>query len=65
MKELNFNSSEYYKEISDLASDLYDEALRQNGGHSGSAMDAISEALHELEAVQTGRVTIEWCGIRG
>ena len=49
MKDLDFNSSEYYKEISDLASDLYDEALRQNGNHSGSAMDAIEDRmLHEL-----------------
>ena len=49
MNDLEFNSSEYYSEVGNLASDLYDEALAQNGNHSGSAMDAIQDGmLHEL-----------------
>ena len=49
MSDLDFNSNQYHVEISDLASDLYDEALEQNDNDHESAMDAILDyILHEL-----------------
>ena len=49
MSDLDFNSNQYHAEISDLASDLYDEALEQNDNDHESAMDAIQDRmLHEL-----------------
>ena len=49
MSDLDFNSNEYHVEISDIASDLYDEALGQNDNDHESAMDDISDdLLHEL-----------------
>ena len=49
MSDLDFNSNEYHVEISDIALDLYDEALEQNDNNRESAMDAISDnLLHEL-----------------
>lgn len=49
MSDLDFNSNQYHAEISDIASDLYHEALEQNDNDHGSAMDAIQDRmLHEL-----------------
>ena len=49
MSNLEFTSSEYHKEISDLAADLYSEALEQNDNDHESAIDAIhDQLLHEL-----------------
>lgn len=49
MKNLDFSLNEYHAEISDLASDLYDEALEQNDKDHEAAMDAITDnLLHEL-----------------
>ena len=49
MSDLDFNSNEYFAEIVDIASDLYDEALQQNDNEHESAMDAIHDnMLHEL-----------------
>jgi hypothetical protein len=49
MSDLDFNSNQYHAEITDLASDLYDEALEQNDNDHESAMNAISDnMLHEL-----------------
>jgi hypothetical protein len=49
MSDLDFNSNQYYAEISDLASNLYDEALDQNDNDHESAMGDISDnLLHEL-----------------
>lgn len=49
MSNLDFNSNQYHVEVSDIASDLYDEALEQNDNDHESAMDAIQDRmLHEL-----------------
>jgi len=49
MSNLEFTSSEYHKEINDLAADLYSEALEQNDNDHESAIDAIHDhLLHEL-----------------
>ena len=49
MSNLEFTSSEYHKEINDLAADLYSEALDQNDNEHESAIDAIhDQLLHEL-----------------
>jgi len=49
MSDLEFTSSEYHKEISDLAADLYSEALDQNDNDHDLAIDAIHDhLLHEL-----------------
>ena len=49
MSNLEFTSSEYHKEISDLAADLYSEALQQNDNDHESAIDAIhNHLLNEL-----------------
>ena len=47
--DLEFSEHQYNKEISDLAFDLYDEALDQNDNDHELAMDAITDRmLHEL-----------------
>ena len=49
MSNLEFTSSEYHKEISDLAADLYSEALEQNDNDHDLAVEAIHDhLLHEL-----------------
>jgi len=49
MSDLDFNSKQYHAEISDLASDLYDEALEQNDNDHELAKDAIGDyMLHNL-----------------
>ena len=49
MSNLEFTSTEYYREINDLVDNLYSEALDQNDNDHESAMDAISDnLLHEL-----------------
>ena len=48
MSDLEFTSSEYHKEISDLAADLYSEALEQNDNDHDLAVEAIHDhLLHE------------------
>ena len=49
MSNLEFTSTEYHNEISDLAANLYTEALEQNDNDHESAIDAIhDQLLHEL-----------------
>jgi len=49
MSDLEFTSTEYYREISDLADDLYSEALEQNDNDHDLAVEAIHDhLLHEL-----------------
>ena len=49
MLNLEFTSAEYYREISDLADDLYSEALEQNDNDHDLAVEAIHDhLLHEL-----------------
>jgi hypothetical protein len=49
MSNLEFTSSEYHKEISDLAGNLYSEALEQNDNDHDLAIEAIhDQLLHEL-----------------
>tara|TARA_R110002167_G_scaffold141448_2_gene329721 strand:+ start:44 stop:403 length:360 start_codon:yes stop_codon:yes gene_type:complete len=49
MSDLEFTSTEYHNEISDLAANLYTEALEQNDNDHESAIDAIHDhLLHEL-----------------
>ena len=49
MSNLEFTSSEYHKEISDLAANLYSEALEQNDNDHDAAIEAIHDhLLHEL-----------------
>tara|TARA_R110001599_G_scaffold11881_1_gene55943 strand:+ start:778 stop:1137 length:360 start_codon:yes stop_codon:yes gene_type:complete len=49
MSNLEFTSTEYYREISDLAADLYSEALEQNDNDHDLAVEAIHDhLLHEL-----------------
>ena len=49
MSNLEFTSSEYQKEISDLAANLYSEALEQNDNDHELAIDAINDGfLHEI-----------------
>ena len=49
MSNLEFTSSEYHKEINDLAADLYSEALEQNDNDHDLAVEAIHDhLLHEL-----------------
>lgn len=49
MSNLEFTSTEYYREISDLADDLYSEALEQNDNDHDMAIEAIHDhLLHEL-----------------
>ena len=48
MSNLEFTSSEYHREISDLAESLYSEALEQNDNDHDAAVDAIQDhLLHE------------------
>jgi hypothetical protein len=49
MSNLEFTSSEYHKEINDLAADLYSEALEQNNNDHDLAVEAIhNDLLSEL-----------------
>ena len=49
MSNLEFTSSEYHKEINDLAYDTYHEALEQNDNDHELATEAIHDhLLHEL-----------------
>jgi len=49
MSNLEFTSSEYHKEINDLAADLYSELLEQNDNDHDLAVEAIHDhLLHEL-----------------
>ena len=49
MSDLEFTSSEYHKEIGDLAANLYTEALEQNDNDHDLAAEAIHDhLLHEL-----------------
>ena len=49
MSSLEFTSTEYYREISDLADDLYSEALEQNDNDHDMAIEAIHDGLlHEV-----------------
>ena len=49
MSDLEFTSSEYHQEISDLAANLYSEALEQNDNDHDLAVEAIRDhLLHEL-----------------
>ena len=49
MSNLEFTSTEYYREISDLADDLYSEALEQNDNDHDLAVEAIHDSLlHEV-----------------
>ena len=49
MSNLEFTSSEYHKEISDLAADLYSELLEQNDNDHDLAVEAIHDSLlHEV-----------------
>ena len=49
MSNLEFTSTEYYREISDLADDLYSEALEQNDNDHDMAIEAIHDhLLHEI-----------------
>ena len=45
MSNLEFTSTEYYREISDLADDLYSEALDQNDNDHDLAVEAIHDRL--------------------
>tara|TARA_R110002073_G_scaffold332489_1_gene518622 strand:+ start:415 stop:774 length:360 start_codon:yes stop_codon:yes gene_type:complete len=45
MSNLEFTSIEYYREISDLADDLYSEALEQNDNDHDLAVEAIHDRL--------------------
>jgi hypothetical protein len=45
MSNLEFTSIEYHREISDLADNLYSEALEQNNNDHESAIDAIHDQL--------------------
>jgi hypothetical protein len=45
MSNLEFTSSEYHQEISDLADNLYSEALEQNDNDHDLAIDAIHNHL--------------------
>ena len=48
MSNLKFTSTEYYREISDLADSLYSEALEQNDNDHDLAVEAIHDSLlHE------------------
>ena len=49
MSNLEFTSTEYHREISDLAESLYSEALEQNDNDHDLAVEAIHDhLLHEL-----------------
>ena len=49
MLNLEFTSTEYYREISDLADDLYSELLEQNDNDHDLAVEAIHDSLlHEV-----------------
>lgn len=49
MSNLEFTSTEYYREISDLADNLYSEALEQNDNDHDMAVEAIHDSLlHEV-----------------
>ena len=49
MSNLEFTSTEYHQEISDLADSLYSEALWQNDNDHDDAVEAIHDRLlHEL-----------------
>jgi len=49
MSNLEFTSTEYHREISDLADDLYSEALEQNDNDHDMAIEAIHDhLLHEI-----------------
>lgn len=49
MSDLEFTSSEYHQEISDIADSLYSEALWQNDNDHDLAVEAIHDhLLHEL-----------------
>ena len=49
MSNLEFTSSEYHKEINDLAANLYSEALEQNDNDHDLAVEAIHDSLlHEV-----------------
>ena len=49
MSNLEFTSIEYHREISDLADNLYSEALEQNDNDHDLAVEAIhDQLLHEL-----------------
>ena len=43
MSNLEFTSSEYHREISDLAADLYSEALEQNDNDHDLAVETIHD----------------------
>ena len=45
MSNLEFTSSEYHREISDLADNLYSEALDQNNNDHDLAVEAIHDQL--------------------
>ena len=49
MSDLEFTSTEYYREINDLADDLYSELLEQNDNDHDLAVEAIHDSLlHEV-----------------